>query len=89
MLKAAIKQNFTEREWNANFRKFKRLDGHYSDASDDDSDSNDQKSNIEASKAETIAMQDQSDILYNAEPEAVVNQEFEDMGTFLPQIIPS
>ena len=41
MMKAAFRQNFSEQEWNANFRKFKRLDGHYSDATDDDSDSND------------------------------------------------
>ena len=40
MLKAAIGQNISEKEWNAKFRKFKRLDGHYSDATDDSSDSN-------------------------------------------------
>ena len=33
MLKAAMRQKYTEREWNTNFRKFKRLDGHYSDDS--------------------------------------------------------
>ena len=33
MLKAAMKDNFTEKEWNTKFRKFKRLDGHYSDDS--------------------------------------------------------
>ena len=36
-----MKDNFTEKEWNTKFRKFKRLDGHYSDDSEDDFESND------------------------------------------------
>ena len=62
MLKAAMRTRFTETEWNSKFRKFKRLDGHYSDASEDDFESNDQKQNIMEFKAETLPVLDCTDI---------------------------